>query len=454
MSVHVDLREYQQLWQDRDFFRHKVIELGHRNIPNDILERSIASLVAERALRSPPVNSVPPINPGHWNPSPWNPPQNTNGAWPDLFSRNADAWNHHCNEPLQAPHRCNCHVDWNCPFHNGNLALDQRRPNNFVNWLDLDGGVRADPDRQRGAALPNTPHNHGWADLPHHHGRAFWTTPPTPTTPALPRRQPDISTWNFPSGTLTWSPHPQPQPGVPPHQFFGTNRLLGPAQHVERATAPVDPWSAARVTGGWPLPGTCPQWTAETFPALQHTQNTSVLLAPWLIPNPVNANLPQINWDIGRHPSSARRITHSHVNLDINTVFREKAMEPAVRKLQIVCDAGHMSQQWGTINVERATYITIRDVFESIHQFFQSPLTWPELQYIEGLSPGNRRLLDQAFHRRCYENNSGLSAHQAREGFRRVDCLGDKRIFWGLWITFNPDSTWYLNLGLISSPQG
>ncbi|KAH7920770.1 hypothetical protein BV22DRAFT_1107536 [Leucogyrophana mollusca] len=325
-----------------------------------------------------------------------------------------------------------------------------RRRSAFNNWWDPNPGVQADPEPRVPPAT--TPHNRGWGALPPVSGPSM--TPATHTTPALPLRQPDTSLWNFPAGTLTWNPHPQPQPGVSPFRFFGYNPLLGRAPPNPWPPATLDPWSAARLTGGWPLPGTVPamQWTPGTFPPLSHPHDLPVRLAPWLIPNPVNATLPQITWDITQHPSAAKRLTGSHVSVDASTVFKELATLPGVKRLQIVCDTGHMSNLWGPINVERSSKVKIRDVLDAIYEFFQSPLTGPEVSYLESLSRGNREHMEQAFRRRCRES-PGLPGFEWRQGLRRVDCLGDKTSFWGLWITFLPDSTWYLNLGLIPSPR-
>ncbi|KAI6033681.1 hypothetical protein PISMIDRAFT_686725 [Pisolithus microcarpus 441] len=38
-----------------------------------------------------------------------------------------------------------------------------------------------------------------------------------------------------------------------------------------------------------------------------------VQLAPWLIPNPVNPYVPQLERDVSKHPSMARRVTGAHV---------------------------------------------------------------------------------------------------------------------------------------------
>ena len=63
------------------------------------------------------------------------------------------------------------------------------------------------------------------------------------------------------------------------------------------------------------------------------------------------------------------------------------------------------------------------------------------------LKPENYELLQDTWSHRC-RKASGLFEYELRQGFKRVDCLGDRRAFWGTWITYNPDSTWQLNLGL------
>ncbi|KAH7908530.1 hypothetical protein BJ138DRAFT_1103428 [Hygrophoropsis aurantiaca] len=419
MSIYVDAREFDHVLQDLRFFRNKAMEFGHQNIPPEIMKR---------AWYNESTHTATPINP--INSASWNGPPRWFDRWPPATPQ---------------PHASNPR--------SSNLAGHQRRASVVANRWTPNSGIQADPDRLWGAFPPHPRHHRSRAAMPHHSGSAFRTTAIPPATPTLPRRQPDISTWKFPSGSLTWTPHPQPQPGVSPHLFFSANPILGQVRCPDRVSPPLDPWFAAQVTGGWPLPGTCPQWTAGTFPPLPYPHRSPVTIAPWIIPNPKSSYVPQLRWDIARHPMTGRQIVGKAISLSIDPILGEKATHPPVKKILIVCDIGFMSRFWGPISVERSSDLKVWDVLTAIHDFFQTPLTLAEVQTIEGLSWGNGERLRQAFRKRVYENNSGLSEYQWRQGLRRVDCLGDKKIFWGLWPTFNPDSTWHLNLGLISPPS-
>ncbi|KAF9234745.1 hypothetical protein BU15DRAFT_52219, partial [Melanogaster broomeanus] len=295
-------------------------------------------------------------------------------------------------------------------------------------------------------AQPNTPHNQANFNLPPawHFGGNF---PGGPHHPPLPARQPDQFIWTYPAGNLTWCPHPQPHPNIPPAQFWPQQPVLGggaPWGHQGQ----LDPWSAAHLTGGHPLPGTMPHWTPGTWPPLDWPHNIPIHLSPHLIPNPINAHLPQINWDVTKSPATATRLTPNHVNVGLESILGQAITYPEAKKVFVMCDVGHMSALWHPIRINQTRKVTIRDLFDAIYQYFQTPLTHPEVEYIRGLDRNNYHVLEDAYRRRCRESTS-LPGWEARQGLRRVDCLGDRKHWWGVWIT-QQGGTWVLNLGLIN----
>lgn len=191
-----------------------------------------------------------------------------------------------------------------------------------------------------------------------------------------------------------------------------------------------------------------------------------VRLAPWLIPNPLNSGLPQLEWDVGTHPLTARRVTGAHVNVALDTaaaggswgraIHDEPATSPGFDRILVLCDVGLMSRLWGPIVIEgtRGNTVTIGDLLGGIHAFFQTPLTRAEVDHISSLGHDNYRLLVDAYRTRTTDPRvragTGLSEWEWRQGLRRVDCLGDRRWWWGVWVTYNSNGTWQLNLGLVN----
>ncbi|KIJ59984.1 hypothetical protein HYDPIDRAFT_32710 [Hydnomerulius pinastri MD-312] len=346
------------------------------------------------------------------------------------------------------------------PYHcrrRGPTHPERRNSNHFPNTINNGIQVDADPSQRPWWGQLNTPHNNGFFNLPTASPNGWfpggggggapggWTW--TPNFAGLPPRQPDHQSWNYPGGTITWTPHPQPHPNIPAPQFWSPNPLLG-GQRTWPNQA-LDPWGVARMTGGHPLPGTAPQWSPGTWPPLNWPNDVPLRLSPYLIPNPINANLAQIDWDVSKNPSTARRLTGAHINADLSAIWSHAATYPDVKKVLVLIDGGYMSTLWGPIVIDQTGKVTIRDLFEAIHEYFNTPLNRVEVDYITSLGRNNYNTLVDAYRQRC-RGSSSLPGWEAQQGFRRVDCLGDRKHWWGVWISPSPDGTWCLNLGLIN----
>ncbi|KAI6011122.1 hypothetical protein EDC04DRAFT_781420 [Pisolithus marmoratus] len=321
-------------------------------------------------------------------------------------------------------------------------------------------------------------------DRPQWHPPFAHSTPETWRAPhPSPVPTPGLYAFRFPVRPLSWSPHPHPYVPV----GWDGNTVFAQLAQQRPATAPPvqqqqpDPYTETHQSGGWPLPGTSawwpswlpgttsvagsvPQWSPGTWPPLPWPTDIPVRLAPWLIPNPVNPNVPQIEWDVSTHPTTARRITGAHVTLPLDSgvggsagagISHEPAISPASDRILVRHDIGLISQLWGPIVIERpGGRVTIRDLLEGIYAFFQTHLTHAEVERISSLGQDNYRSLVDAYRRRTTQRQLGvLRDREWREGLRRVDCLGDRRWWWGAWVTYNSDGTWQLHLGLMNSAQ-
>ncbi|KZT24767.1 hypothetical protein NEOLEDRAFT_392347 [Neolentinus lepideus HHB14362 ss-1] len=275
--------------------------------------------------------------------------------------------------------------------------------------------------------------------------------PPIAVPAAAPVQTPNQIVYVTPSGNFTWTPHPQPHPQIPSAVFFPSNPVTG-SNHA--TFVPVwDPNAAMSVSGGYPLPGTAPTWVAPAWPPVP-VPGTDILmrLAPCLIPNPVNALLPQIIWDVAKSPVTARKLTGRHIILDMMEDFRQPATAPIVRKLIIVCDFGSLRTLWPPVELQQDRPISVWDIMNAIYEFFQKRLRRREFEYIKALQPDNEAILRDAFYRRCQDSPT-LYDWEIQQGYKRVDVLGDSRVWWGVWVTYNPDNTWQLNLGLMPLRQ-
>lgn len=258
------------------------------------------------------------------------------------------------------------------------------------------------------------------------------------------RVPPTSVAWQTPQGVLTWTPHP----GLPD---YGAN-LLGGGNGSGGRAGNADWW-----TGGHPMPGTCPTWTPGAWPPSASVAETSrralIRLAPWMIPNPCNASLPHIMWDISQLPTTAKRITGNHVIRDVAEKLDDIATHPAVDRLVVVCQVGVAQQMWGCVEIKasRPKGVTVWDVFNGIFEYFQKRVGRRELDRMKEML-GDDQLEEKmadAFYQRLLVTPA-LPGYELKQGLKRVDCLGDGCFFWGLYVSYNDDNSWQLNLGLVN----
>ena len=205
------------------------------------------------------------------------------------------------------------------------------------------------------------------------------------------------------------------------------------------------------------MPGACPCWTPGAWPPTAAAAATSrrapIQLAPWMIPNPCNASLPHIMWDISQSPTTAKRITGNHVIKDLMDKMDDVATEPAVGRLVVVCQVGVAQQRWGHVEVKasRPKGVSVWDVFNGVYEYFQTRVSRRELDRMKEML-GDEELevkMADAFYQRILVTPA-LPGYELKAGLKRVDCLGDACFFWGLYVTYNDDNSWQLNLGLVN----
>lgn len=312
---------------------------------------------------------------------------------------------------------------------------------------------------------------------------------------------PVVSTYNpFPvlHPGVQWVPHPQPHPTISAQTFWQLSD-----QEPQPATV-FDAAAAARFAAlnGYPLPGTAPRgWVPPTFPPPGRNMplvyatpyfdptghllgtgptypvglptptgstgtgnrsrggtpgqrvNMAVTLNSALIPNPGNDSVQWLLWDLRHDPVTARRVAPREVVLSATDRFGLAATHPEVPRVQIAyhLPAGlDMLQYWGAIDVSASgSAVSVRDVLEAVYAFFHTPLTTHEARAIQDGFPTVWKRVCDAFQRRC-EEHLGIADVEWNKGVRRVDCLGDAYMWWGMWVTENRmGNTFQLNLGTV-----
>ncbi|KAF9013914.1 hypothetical protein BDQ17DRAFT_1341718 [Cyathus striatus] len=191
-------------------------------------------------------------------------------------------------------------------------------------------------------------------------------------------------------------------------------------------------------------------WTPGTFPALPYGSPVPFYVHPHLIYNPNNPSVPVLQWDILHSAEVARIFTGRHSVIPVD--LKAEAIFPVVNKVYIVTDhpiLARWMERWGPI-VAEADRITVRDVLDAIHEYFEQPLTRRDIQTIKAI-PGNYTDLVYAAHRRVAEAYQ-LTTLGLRTGFRRLDAIGGHRRFQGLRPVVYQNRTWKLFLGLLPGP--
>ena len=289
---------------------------------------------------------------------------------------------------------------------------------------------------------------------------AVWAQPMIPAGFPFPAMFPAIA----------WVPHPQPHPTIPATTFW----------QLPRGFPRVPTPAVASMTGGWPLPGTAGgTWRTPAWPlpvALVRTPSgASVsslprtpaghapqlapdlsgprpIICPYLIPNPGNPSVPWLDWDVRMPPSMAKRYTARETVASISDKLGEVATHPAVARLDVVYTTAvpALLNYWGAIPVDRGESgtVTVGAVLDAVHDFFQVPLTQVEAAELKQSHPTEWRAMSAAFKKRC-RDYPALVDFTWRQGMRRVDALADRYKWWGMWVHWNPDGTWYLNLGMV-----
>ena len=248
------------------------------------------------------------------------------------------------------------------------------------------------------------------------------------------------------SGMVAWQPLPQMHPGMSAPAYWPTPAAVTPAM----PTTPLTPGQALAMPGG--LPGTQSFWTpVESWPPPVRT--LPLHLAPWLAPNPVNADRPHVVWDVSEPPSTAKRLSGKDIFVDMHEAFSSDATAvfPEADEIVVVCDTGFAQDMWPPIRI-RKNKVTSGDVFWAIYEFFQKPVTCAEVNLIKGRSEDEYRRLLEACYLRC-RRAPGLADITRRQGVKRVDCLEHRTAWRGMWPVWAPDGTWSLHLGLMASSR-
>ncbi|KAI0628612.1 hypothetical protein C8Q77DRAFT_1039204, partial [Trametes polyzona] len=121
---------------------------------------------------------------------------------------------------------------------------------------------------------------------------------------------------------------------------------------------------------------------------------------------------------------------------------------PEVRSVDIAYKLRPLDlvNHFGPIRIRKDRAITIGDVLSKIYDFFQKPLREDQYAEVQRTHPDVWQSWTKAFTKRC--RIYAVPDVEWSKGMKRVDCLGERILWWGSWTTHNVDGTWQITLRL------
>lgn len=287
-------------------------------------------------------------------------------------------------------------------------------------------------------ALPHpypmyTPYSTPYASLP-----AQWPTnahQPNYPNSAASYHTPLPSTFRTPrpiqfdipdEGTLTWQPHPQPHPTIPAQTWWAP--IVGMPVPAPPA---LTPGQALALSGGWPYPGQGPKdfISGDTWPPKRRLLDLHV--APWLIPNPVNADSFTLRWDIRFDPRKSLHITGRAFFRSAEKSLNVVATHPPTKEMVIMPQPQWGGSRWGPIYIQQSKNISCMDVLMAVYDYYRMPISETEMHE---LTRGDRHAYEvihtSMFERCCLEDD--LFEYARQRGMNRADAMGGTTMFWGM----------------------
>jgi hypothetical protein len=304
----------------------------------------------------------------------------------------------------------------------------------------------ASPRLQR---FPSTSHSVFYqSSEPQAHSSVIIPADPT-RSPRRPRDTRNFASWTNQALTPATTPVPVPAWPASPAPLPMTFIPQTPVAVQQVATPQWIPWDqfnlAAFATPVWP-PVVLVQQGPSPPPAQIH---------PFLAPNPNYRNWASLQWDVTRSPLTGSRLTQRGVTVPAQTLFPQEALFPnTIANLRIIIEPYEPFGEWmrlfwgGELSVqcENGQALTIGKILDEIHRWFSTRLTKAEYRRMTR-DGANISALTVAAHRRILKTDQPFEMVR-RQGYRRVDLLGDRTIFNGLVLRCDMAGRWYAVLTL------
>lgn len=268
--------------------------------------------------------------------------------------------------------------------------------------------------------------------------------------------------------------YPQPAmtaPSTPAQAFVPIITYFPPLATISMALPPRDP----SVTPVWPpeqvqansmnlydssiaalsQPLVVPHdFEAGTFPAQPLGGHVPIRINTQLVLNPIDINDPILQWDVVQPVEISRAFSPRRVMVPV--AMNSPAVTPGTKNLYITSDWDFLQywmdpKRWGPIILQQGKDVTVFDLLEAVHTYFQQPLTKGEEKEIKAQA-GGREKLKAAWRQRVQDSYEALPAVSAQYGYVRSDVLGRFRRWQGLRAVVFANGSWKLYLRLLPGP--
>ena len=231
-------------------------------------------------------------------------------------------------------------------------------------------------------------------------------------------------TWNTEHGALTYTPSPTSH--LPLFNPLADNNPFSPCI--------VEVGVGNGGSGGLGLiPSPIPSSSSSDYSDSDH--RLGITLHPMLASDHLLSNGTPIEWNVSEPADMARHVQHDAVFL---ANAGEPATNPPTRTLRIeLCFIDQPAAQWNwePITLRKRRPIRVADVLHAIHDYFQLQLTHAEFDIIKSHGKRNERNVKTSWCERVASQPDDESQSATfYGGLRRVDCLGSRKIFSGLWV--------------------
>ncbi|KAI0078582.1 hypothetical protein K474DRAFT_1593681 [Panus rudis PR-1116 ss-1] len=143
------------------------------------------------------------------------------------------------------------------------------------------------------------------------------------------------------------------------------------------------------------------------------------------------------------HPTVAKAVNAVGIAHPISTIWNNEIASPALTNIRILYNDGG-ARSWPSIRLRKTSSIKVGDVLDAIYEYFQTPLTQQEVSRLQGMGLPLLRTMQ-----RRVQQSLNIPSAEWRQGYKRIDSLGENYYFVGLRLMPNQNAGDTVTLDLV-----